>query len=690
MRALFIKCKDRYPKGKAVFALLCTVFYGVLVCLSGGTPWGIFLTALCAMGYLYLPGRFFSALLGMEKMVPGFVHPLAILYGTGFFAALACVCVRLDALWLLRLLPPVLGLAWLALRLTGRGRAGAWNGPGCSRGAQSSLLAGWGALTALFGLMVCVKNAHPAAAGEILPNQDVLWNIGNAASFALGFPPQDIRFSGVRLSYHYLTELTEGALSLVSGLSAWDLVTLYMGPVVLAALVVCVFSLGRYFYGGSENRGLVLCVLLFGFQCASMGAALLNGTGVFSNTNLMHLITNVNSQATAVVFISIFAVLFFEMARRRFAVGPLYLASFLCAAVMVSFAKGPAAAIVVCSFAVTMLFLLARRPKLVQWAAAFVGAVGIFAFLYFVIFSSGANNSVHLGYKTVEMSRVYSWLAPVRGVNSAVWWCCVLLSAAATTFLMQPLQFLLYLKGLPGDVRRLFRLPAERLFANGVVAGGWLAYYLFWHPSYSQLYFALIAIFFMNVLAVDALAGLRRGAFARCAVVCGAAGLVTTAVLCVNFAGSGMRQLGRNLDVLEKYPYVSTAAAGDEAAMKWLRANAPQDAVFATDRIHSMAGSGDGISSLYTALSGRQAYMEGYTYAVTNMGVSEQLLAQKQAVNGALFAPDSSPQETARLCRENRVAYLVDSLQYPGGVAPGADIELVYENDDVKIYHVKE
>ena len=40
--------------------------------------------------------------------------------------------------------------------------------------------------------------------------------------------------------------------------------------------------------------------------------------------------------------------------------------------------------------------------------------------------------------------------------------------------------------------------------------------------------------------------------------------------------------------------------------MKWLQSNTPQDAVFATNRIHSMANASDGISSLYTAMSGQR------------------------------------------------------------------------------------
>ena len=130
----------------------------------------------------------------------------------------------------------------------------------------------------------------------------------------------------------------------------------------------------------------------------------------------------------------------------------------------------------------------------------------------------------------------------------------------------------------------------------------------------------MCGVSFMNLLAVDQVTTVRTRAGKAFCTLCGAVGLATSAVLVINFTGSGMRQLARNLDIIPKYPYVSTASAGDEAAMKWLQSNTPQDAVFATNRIHSMANASDGISSLYTAMSGRQAYMEGYTYAVTNMG----------------------------------------------------------------------
>ena len=120
-----------------------------------------------------------------------------------------------------------------------------------------------------------------------------------------------------------------------------------------------------------------------------------------------------------------------------------------------------------------------------------------------MIFSSGTNTSVHFGFKTLEASAPRQWLRVWMGDSAAAGAVCMVLGAVLHAFCMQPFQFPLYLKGLCRDIRGLLRLPAERLLANGIVAGGFLAYFLFWHPSYSQLYFVLIAIMFMNLLAVD-------------------------------------------------------------------------------------------------------------------------------------------------------------------------------------------
>lgn len=124
--------------------------------------------------------------------------------------------------------------------------------------------------------------------------------------------------------------------------------------------------------------------------------------------------------------------------------------------------------------------------------------------------------------------------------------------------------------------------------------------------------------------------------------------------------------------------------------MEWLAANAAPDELFATNRIDAQPGTGGGVSCIYTALSGRQAYMEGYTYAVTNMGVSEAVVREKKDVNAAFFSENTTPQEVVRLARENGVRYLVFSLQFPGDTAQLAQFPLVYENAKVQIYRIED
>ena len=677
-----------FARAKLCLCALCVLCYFVLIRVSGAGLWGLFVFSLCCMAYLYLPGRFWARVTGMERALPQYAVPLGILLGTGFLAVLYCFCQRLGFLWVLRLLPPLLGAFWLIVlhgplphpktvwqKLSANGRF-----------LSYALL--WSVLLVLFACQISVKNAHPTAAGEIILTQDVMWNIGNANSFAIAFPPQDIRFSMVRFSYHYLTEMVLGTLSIVSGVSCYDIFVFYAAPPVLAAMLCCVHALGHCFYRGDAQKTFLFPFVLLLFNCASLWTALTNGRGIFSNTNLMHLITNINAQGTAVMFLSIFAILFAEMARRNFDVSWRYLAVFLGSFVLACFSKGPAAAIAACSFAVTMLFVFFRRPRMGKAAVAFAGVIVSFLIVYFMIFSSGTNTSIRFGFRTIEDSVFGGWIGGFVASGGAAKAAALVLGALALAFCMQPFQLVLYLSGLWRDVRTVWRLPAERLFANGMVAGGFLAYFLFWHPSYSQAYFALIAIFFLNLLAVDRLGTIQtRGMRALC-TACGAVGFATTAVLVVNFTGSGMRQLARNLDIIPKYPYVSTARAGDETAMDWLRENTPRTAQFATNRIHSMSGGSDGISSLYTAMSGRQAYMEGYTYAVTNMGVSEPVVKAKQAVNAALFSANTPPEEILRLCREENIQYLVFSKQYPGDTEQLSGFPVAYENNDVTIYAV--
>lgn len=637
--------------------------------------------------YLILPGWLLARKLGPNLAA---LRPLlTAVYGCGLLGAVFCLSVRLQIPWLVHLVPPVVAgvLLWRELR---RGRPVL---PRLSRPGQWLTML-WGALCLLFALVFTARNAHPAAAGSIRLSRDFLWNVGNAEAFLDRFPPLDIRFSGVRFSYHYLTELLAAALAEISFTSCYDVFVCYAGPLFLLGELTALYSLGRVFYKGHRTLAAALPAVLFGFQCASLWKAWPDGNGVFGNTLLQHLLTNINAQATAVVFFSAVLALFAGMTRRGFAVGVRWWFAYFAAFALFTLAKGPQAAIFLCALAVAMVFvLLFQRPKYGRALLCLGGTAAVFLLLYRLLYAAGANTSMQFSLFAMENTLAYRRLSPLTDwlcahlpVSGYVWLAGI---GIADTFLMLPFQFALWLRGVPGALRHLPRLDPAHTLAHAGAVGGFLAYHLFWHESSSQIYFALFGMLCMTLLAVEQLPRLRRlSVFSAAGWLCGAVGLCTAACMVLSLCRGGVGQLTRTLGLRPAMATADAATDGDEAAARWLRQNAPANTVFATDRTSSAPppAEEDGISNLYTAFSGVQCYMEGWTYAMSNMGVPQAEVEHRRAVVAELFDPDTPAETLVTLCREEGITCLVDCDRWPGQVNPA--LTPAYRKGGVAIYWI--
>lgn len=708
MKKTLWRLYEGFTKTKAVIVALVAVVYMALVVQSGGRLWELALFALVVVGYIVLPGLAWADILGTRRFAPGFTGPAAILLGGGFFAAVYCVSMYMHLLWALYILPPLLGLAWLVFKLV-KGKDDLRDR---LKGAKPRLqpqhwmlMLLWAALLLFFTFYGVVKHALPSAVGGILADQDLLWNVGNANSFKMGFPPEDIRFFGVRLKYHYLTELLAGALSLVSGISTYNILAFYMQSFMLAAMVLCSYKFGRIMWPESMLKSVLFAYSPFLFGCASLWKILPNGWSVFGNSNVTHLVTNVNSQTTAIVFLCIFLGFLVQAMRKRYQASLVHYVVLLAAFFMLTFAKGPLAAIVLCGLGLTLVFGLLQRRTTWRGLVFGLAAAALFIVVYTTMFSGGANDSMPLSF-TGTLSRGYFVNIEHRIFVEfrSIWPVAVPILWVLQSFLMMPAQFPLYVRGVGHDLAHLKELAPERMLAQGVVPGGLLAYFLFSHPHGSQVYFLFASVFFINILAVDKIewlnwpkksAGdkkskfrvLAQKGFVAFTSVCIAVSVITSGFLYVHYLGSGGRQLLRNLGITEKYPYEVVITPDDEAAMLWLRDNSPEDAMFATNRIHT-GSRAEGISNLYSAYSGRQGYMEGFQYAKTNMGVSDEIINERLTVNNALFSAETDPQQVVQLCLDNGISYLVYSTQLPGDESQLSALKKVYDSPTVRIYAV--
>lgn len=690
MQSAVLKLYRGFGRTKAAWCLFCLVMCAGITVWAGGSFAELALFWSAVLLYILLPGAAAAEVLGLNRTMPRFREPLAILLGTGILVCLYCVSIRLSVLWLARIVPLVPALFCLVLWVRrGMHRPAflyrAWFSP--NRELLALLAC---TLILLSGFAAAVKYALPSRAGDVLIDQDLLWLVGNAKSFQIAFPPQEIRFYNVRLAYHYLTELLCASLSGVTGIDCYPMLAFYMQPAMLLALVVCLYRFGLLFYGDKPLKTILFPFSFFLFGCASLWAILPNGESLFGNSNITHLLTNITSQATAVLYLCIFCGLWIDAARKAFRVSWLHLGVIVCAFVMLTVAKGPVGGIVLLGIIASMPFLFLQKQTGLKGLLLTAALIGAFAVLYMALFSASTNGGITLDLTgSVRRTPLAALLRYFDRGGYLAAQCGAPLFWILQLICMAPAVFIPWLAGLWAD-RRFWRLSAERLLANACAAGGILAFFLFSHPHFSQVYFFFLGLFFLHLLAVDAVPRIVSAPrFVRAAAaILAAIALITAGFYYIHVFGSGARCFLRDVGVLEKYPYDCVINADDEAAALWLRDNTDASVTrFATNRIHSDNLHNDGISNVYTALSGRQAIMEGYTYVADT--APWMWVEERKAHNAALFSADSSPELILELCRIHDVTHLVYSSQMKQGSESQLQfLECVFTSPTVRIYAV--
>ena len=200
----------RLARGLPLAGLAAGIGVSLLVVQrAGGSAFGALWCWLAGLLLVGLPGIALASVLHREASAP-VRGTAALVWGLAAFA-LACVLASLSGIHSLVWLPALAAVIALAVRRPAR----------TFRPQNIRLwpLAVWGMAVLLCSLSASAF-AHPSAVGAVTPSQDFFWNLGNVQSFLNGMPPQDLRFSGVVLRYHYLTELLYAGLCMGTGLPA--------------------------------------------------------------------------------------------------------------------------------------------------------------------------------------------------------------------------------------------------------------------------------------------------------------------------------------------------------------------------------------------------------------------------------------------------------------------------------------
>lgn len=603
-------------------------------------------------------------------------------------------------------------------------------------------------LMAFYCLACAPRFAHAAAVGGmVVPEHDFLWNVGNAKSFLLGFPPQDLRFSGYTLTYHYLSELLCAGLAMACGADCYEVEAALLPLLGIAFTVGALWELGGVLYRGSKNglkKQAALLALTFLFGSASLWKVLTVGDRFF-NRSVYHVLTNINGMGMALglaaAFFAAASVLFARegagtdalpqknaapqeyssgTSLRAYAGSPagLWVLGSI-AFVLLCFAKGPVAGVavlaVVCAAAVRFLgAALAgtgktrRAAPVLVWSLALLAAFGA---LYAGFFSAGAGSSIQLDpLATLQKTYFSNFVRLAQQRVPALLWLAVPLLALAHTVCFAPAAAPLALLGGVADVPRILRLSGVKLMLYAGFVGGFAAFFLFENGGSSQMYFAFLGLLCANALAVEnagALAARCRQAGKWAVRICAAplaalalAGLLTTAFSAVALLRDAARVYSRQA-LAEGSDLPLTA--GEEQAMAWLGENTPAAALLATNRSHTGTAM-EGISNVYSGLSGRRFYMESFKYAHANLGVPSEETTRRVEEMKTLFGDAVTSGQAAALCRSAGIDYVVYSRWaarhgwditegqkdgiFAGNTVPEG-FALVFENEDAAIYEVQ-
>lgn len=658
----------------AVCVIFLLIIAIVMLAWQGGcAPWMVVTSIVFALIDIILPGTFWLQIcrtkLGLKQLCERAPMSMMLLLGTGFFALVSLISFRLENTLLLALAMPVfaaLGL-WSSVRLLKKEK--------CHPQVVLEPLPMWifAATLAVYLFVWVPFVAHPQAVGATSIKQDFLWNVGDVNSFFLGFPPPDIRFEGVRLHYHHLNELLCAGVSAASGVHPYDLLGVVWPLFCLSGAAACLYEFGISLYN-SRKTAAALILLVF-FTDAKV---------------LYHATTNVNSVATSILYssawLSIVAYLW-EDERR---VQPVSIILGLCASFLLLMAKGPVGLILILALACAALWRALMEKRLGRMTLFAAIQLGLLAAVYLVMVSVGADRMDVSLFATLERTGFLAMADAAGKIHPALYWLMLPVAALLFLCLTRAAVFICYFYCAVRRVKKVKQICGMEMLIHTAIFGSLAAFFLLDHYAYSQAYFLFLATQLAAVITAPYIAVLPKKSWKKRTML---TACVLGIALCVGNTsiaiGQGIFRIEQNVGLAEKDDSMDVLPDHEQAA-NWLANHMKKDETFAVNRYRD-SQTAAGSSNLYTALSGHQAYMEGWLYEVFRMGVPEEIAQEKRSQTMIMFSPSSTPEQVLETARANGIDYLVfDELYaYDGENGPQFELlDLVLDLEAVKIYRV--
>ncbi len=489
--------------------------------------------------------------------------------------------------------------------------------------------------------------ARPSVVGAFFYHQDMFFSVGNAASVYNGFPFQDMRLANTNLNYHFLNDVTAGLLAYPLNISAYDALCFFYYPSFMALLCTAMYKTASLVCNNKLLCAFTPAILLF----------------VNSSKSMLQYdyLLNMNGQGSSTFIALSFIILFYYVIKKNVISIPLSIVIFAHALVLSLFKSTIAGIILIALLCSSIVFCFLHKKIFFTLFYIIISFLA-FTFAYITVFSNAINNLYYVGLEKISES-----------ISSA--------------FSSSPL--LLFLFAICGIIAliNIKKQSFVSLVFYSAGLGGFLAFCLYDHYSFSQSYFYLIAIPFVIFSVLQPVLNFckhKRMIGAALILLCLVSSVFAFDSIAI-YASNGIRS-AMNIFSIVQDPYdESYITAYDEQAMHWLRENTKQDTIFATNRNNRFYSSGDGIFHYYTAASQRRAYIEGFRYTLDYSAMYTEVRRRLEQVSDAIFYT-LSEQDAFSLAQSEGIDYLV--VKKTIGNPQTWEKDPVYENEEIAIYYV--
>lgn len=631
-------------------ALFCAAasiaVYIAAVALAGGSVFGVFVFAATSALLVLMPG-----LLVCRLFMPGLkgaaLVPAAAVSGSLILVICYVIFGWLGNPFLAGIIPLAAGIYYVFTRRKTLLKTNIKAVPA----PLWLLLMLFSGLLVMYSFSGLMSYAKPSMVGVTTFSHDMLWSTGNAAAVQFGFPLRDIRVAGGVLHYHYYSEIVSGILAMLSGQLPWDVCSYYVWPYWAAVICLALWALSR-------RMGLNGYASLF----APFGVLVLH---YFHRQAIEHTFLNMNNLVQYTAFFSTTLLLIRENERtgfKNYRSMPIVLAGMF----SLMWSKSTVGFLLLLALAAALLVYGAVHRKVLKWPMVFIGISGLFFALLYILLLGKATNTMTLQESFIGAARFK------MGVMMRQYWPVVAV----------------YIMSLVFSLVNFKKLAFTDLAINAMTVGGLIAVSMFFHYSGSDQYFLLASTFLMWLCIARTLPWmfkLKWPAIAAGGLCLAALGGMTIMFLPMMY--NGYVQAGRSLGLRPAAERVEESISpDDEAAALWLRQNMKQDEVFAVNRNDKVRVPGEGVFHFYTAMSGRQAYMEGWQYGHTYTFPRKTMVYMLETVSDGIFRCETFNQASA-MAKEHGIDYLL--LYLPKRGEPFEGGTPVFKSDDVLIYKVQ-